>query len=56
MLTPTIKKGRTLWQGLSGEGTRGQKKGIAASLEDKTIDPNGNQRIVESGRRPAKER
>jgi hypothetical protein len=32
------------------------KKGITASLEDKTADPEGNQRMVESGRRPAKER
>jgi len=29
------------------------KKGIAASLEHKTVDPNDNQRMVESGRRPS---
>jgi len=32
------------------------KKGIVTSLKDKTVDPEGNQRMVESGRRPAKER
>jgi len=32
------------------------KKGISTSLEDETVDPKGNQRMVESGRRPAKER
>jgi len=32
------------------------KKGIAASLEDKTVDPNDNQRMVEPRRRPVKER
>jgi hypothetical protein len=31
------------------------KKGVAANLEDKFIDPNDSQRMVESGRRPAEE-
>jgi len=30
------------------------KKGVAASLEDKTNDPNDGQRMVEPRRRPAK--
>lgn len=33
MLTTTTTKERTPWQGLNGEGTRGPKKGVAASLE-----------------------
>jgi len=32
------------------------KKGIVASLEDKIVDPEGHQRLVESRRRPTKER
>ena len=32
------------------------KKDISTSLEDETFDPKGNQRMVESRRRPAKER
>ena len=32
------------------------KKGIVASLEDKIVDPEGHQILVESGRRTAKER
>ena len=32
------------------------KKGVVASLEDKTRNPNDGQRMVEPGRRPAKER
>jgi len=32
------------------------KNGVVVSLEDKTIDPNDDQRMVKPGRRPAKER
>jgi hypothetical protein len=32
------------------------KNGVAVSLEDKTTDPSDGKRMVESGRRPAKER
>jgi len=32
------------------------KKGISTSLEDETINPKGNRRMVKLGRRPAKER
>ena len=32
------------------------KKGISISLKDETLDPKGDQRMVESKRRPAKER
>ena len=32
------------------------KKGISTSLEDETVDPKGDQRMVESNRRPTKDR
>jgi hypothetical protein len=32
------------------------KKGISTSLEDETVDPKGDQRMVKSNKRPAKER
>jgi len=49
-------KGKNLMTRTQWRRYQRSKKGIAASLEDKTIDPEGNQRMVESGRRPSKER
>jgi len=49
-------KGKNLMTRTQWRRYQMSKKGVAASLEDKAINPNDGQRMVEPGRRPAKER
>jgi len=49
-------KGKNLMTRTQWRTYQRSKKGISTSLEDGTVDPKGDQRMVESGRRPTKER